>query len=327
MLGGFRYLWLCRYAMFFPIMDLEKSNILSLSQSLNDRIVCPICREHPGDILLKVDSHAERVCQSCRSIFEAREKSLCFIPTEFLVSDLNEKRETWDRLQLNGRDSYTLAPEFNLSVAGRPDALAFGQFARFDRVVLDVGCGPSETLPSYFSHANEATVIGMDPLDSPMTRQFPFISGIGEYLPFRDETFDHISFASSLDHCLDPLRSLVEARRCLKTGGYLALWVDGIVESAVESKSSGGRGILAKGWKSLTRHNWVAKIGWLRTFQFIKSVALMKVPEGASDPFHLGHFTVDDVLSWLKQSGFVIEKIEKRPEFESVFIRARATDQ
>jgi ubiquinone/menaquinone biosynthesis C-methylase UbiE len=58
------------------------------------------------------------------------------------------------------------------------------------------------------------------------SRPMTFVEGFGEFLPYRDESFDRCVVASALDHCLDPARVLAEAFRCLKPGGLLILLQD-----------------------------------------------------------------------------------------------------
>ena len=92
--------------------------------------------------------------------------------------------------------------------------------------VLDVGCDNPALGASLFSDA--AQYIGLDPF---CTRQDPFrIIGVGEYLPFGDQSLDNVVFNTSLDHILDWRRALAEAKRVIRQGGCLYIssyiWVD-----------------------------------------------------------------------------------------------------
>jgi ubiquinone/menaquinone biosynthesis C-methylase UbiE len=66
---------------------------------------------------------------------------------------------------------------------------------------------------------------GLDPFLGEYKRKFPFAQAIGEYLPFPNSTFKCVSFMSSLDHQIEPLISLREARRVLVKNGLLFLWM------------------------------------------------------------------------------------------------------
>ena len=52
---------------------------------------------------------------------------------------------------------------------------------------------------------------------------FPFIQGVGEYLPFKDESFDNVIIAATLDHVNSPLQVFEESYRVLKSKGQMLL--------------------------------------------------------------------------------------------------------
>ncbi len=94
---------------------------------------------------------------------------------------------------------------------------AFSAFAQITvGPVLDVGCGPGN-----FRHALSETVqyIGIDPLPLDESTTFPFVQGVAEYLPFRDDTFAHVITMSALDHFQDVPQFFREVHRILKPGG------------------------------------------------------------------------------------------------------------
>lgn len=92
------------------------------------------------------------------------------------------------------------------------------------RLCLDVGCG-ARPWPVYMA-ASSACVqwIGVDPFLGDAARRFPFVQGMGEYLPFRREVFDGALYASTLYHLLDPGRSLRRVHSILKPTGKLFVW-------------------------------------------------------------------------------------------------------
>lgn len=85
---------------------------------------------------------------------------------------------------------------------------------------LDVGCGILPR-PAYMIEGIEWT--GIDPQGG--KREFEFIQADGENIPFNDDTFDAILFATSIDHLKDPAQTITEVRGVLKPGGYVIIWL------------------------------------------------------------------------------------------------------
>jgi len=71
-------------------------------------------------------------------------------------------------------------------------------------------------------HWNYLTT-GIDPLKGDKERRFDFIHGIAEELPFKDNEFDGVLFATSLDHVKNPDIALKEAIRVSKK--YIFVWI------------------------------------------------------------------------------------------------------
>ena len=126
------------------------------------------------------------------------------------------RRRTWDGSASAGqrqRVADTLAEEF----------------FRFARVpergpVLEIGCGSGD-LRRFIPRRR---YWGLDPLipPSPGAGRDPadtFLRGVGERLPFADESFQTVLVCETLDHAMDPRLVINEARRVLKSGGLLAI--------------------------------------------------------------------------------------------------------
>ena len=56
-------------------------------------------------------------------------------------------------------------------------------------------------------------------------RGVALLSSMGEHLPFAGGTFDTVIIGNVLDHVYEPDRTLNEARRILKPGGRLIVWM------------------------------------------------------------------------------------------------------
>lgn len=89
--------------------------------------------------------------------------------------------------------------------------------AECNGVVLDVGCDDASIGASLFSR--ECKYVGLDPFSKAATT-FRVV-GVGEFLPFLNESVDNVIFNTSLDHILDYHQAIDEAFRVLKPGGLL----------------------------------------------------------------------------------------------------------
>jgi SAM-dependent methyltransferase len=184
-----------------------------------DLIACPACTA-PLDI---GGETGDGICPSCGNPFRRLEYGWEFLPPR------DEERatlwQTWDQLQENGVVSYEADPENNTAVGPREDARAFARFADLRGRVLDVGCGP-QPRPAYFAHEAPGTAfLGIDPLVGDRPAEYPQVRGLAENLPFRDEAFDRVLFATTLDHFVDPVAALLEAERVRRTDGAIVVWL------------------------------------------------------------------------------------------------------
>lgn len=191
------------------------------------------------------------------------------------------KWKIWDQLQKNGEISYPMDPENNLGVSKRPDHIAFGDFCDFRGLVLDIGSGPQKN-PTHFKYCARpgAVFFGIDPLVGEQPRDYLFVHGLGEYLPFKRDLFDQALFVTSLDHFMDPIEALIEAARVIKPGGDVCVWIGEKDKNAP---------------RPATSHQWYEE---------------MQVPEGAEDRFHYKRFDAGQFEDFVKQAGLRIEQKE-----------------
>ncbi len=101
------------------------------------------------------------------------------------------------------------------------DALVRGYVTPRSRV-LDLGCGRGGVVELFWRDV--ALAAGLDP-DKPSLAEhrapgMPVIRGVGERLPFADESFDLIVCLWVLEHLEDPATVLNEVRRVLMPGGH-----------------------------------------------------------------------------------------------------------
>jgi SAM-dependent methyltransferase len=110
--------------------------------------------------------------------------------------------------------------------------------------VLDLGCGSGHDLGLVADAGCEP--VGIDPsavmLGAAADRHpgVPLTAGVGESLPFRDESFDGCRVERVLMHAGDPAVVLAEAHRVLRRGGFVAvfepdwstLWIESLIAAA-----------------------------------------------------------------------------------------------
>lgn len=242
-------------------------------------IVDPITKEKP----LFIENIAH--CTSGKYKKDAIGRYWCFMPEA--LEELNSPLwTTWKELQRNGEMSYFKDPEHNLGIGPRQDFFDFADFCNFNGYILDVGCGPQKN-PTHMKYCNNenAFFVGIDPLVGEQPREFTFIQGLGEYLPLRDNIFDQVLFVTTLDHFIDPKLPLVEARRVLKDGGNIFVWLGEKEKNAP---------------KPSEKPDWYKKL---------------KIPEGAEDQFHYKKICDTDFIQNVKDVGLKIN-VQKTIEID-----------
>jgi SAM-dependent methyltransferase len=83
-------------------------------------------------------------------------------------------------------------------------------------LLLDVGCDKPSV--SHLVYPKGINYIGIDPSFSNNEDK---IIGMAEFLPFKDSSFNYVSFNTSLDHILDYHSAINEAKRVLKSDGSI----------------------------------------------------------------------------------------------------------
>ncbi|TAL11705.1 MAG: class I SAM-dependent methyltransferase [Nitrospirae bacterium] len=219
-------------------------------ENIKNIMACPRCK---AALLLNESRDAE--CAHCHEVYRWMSYTWDLVPSCWNTS--STAWLAWEHLQANGLESYRHDPQHNLAVGPREDCLQFSRFCKFDGLVLDVGCGP-QAWPTYFAHHAEGTrFVGVDPLAGGIPADYAQFRALGEFLPFADRVFDHVAFATSLDHFIDPLPVLREACRVCRPSGFVDIWVGDKSSGAAPRKVS---------------HPWYDKL---------------QKPNGAEDVFHL----------------------------------------
>lgn len=230
-----------------------------------DWLVCPITKT----TLTEIEGGLKSSSSEFR--YNSEKQFWDFIPTNSKELDKKEWN-TWNELQKNGVTSYESSPENNLGVGYRKDFIQFANFCDFDGLILDVGVGPQQ-IPTHieFNTKENATFVGIDPLEGIQPKKFPFIKALGEYLPFKDNLFDQVLFVTTLDHFIDPRKALIEAKRVVKENGSILIWLGEKDKNAPKPKVS---------------PEWYQSLN---------------VPEGAEDPFHFKRFSISEFKGYLQE--------------------------
>jgi len=219
-----------------------------LSDKLLDCLICPACgggplhlavEESDGDVIIS----ANLGCPDCKRWYPVRDDIPRMMPPD-LGSNLSVSDGRWKgwseamRRFLRWRDEAWGDPE---EAAERRESaramhesfIAFCALPaeRFD--LLDIGSGTGHVaglLP------DSAEYVGIDPLPAGFSpagdippaiprpqRRVSFVQGVGELLPFADDSFDAALMMGSLDHSLNPEEVLAEAARVLRPDGTLGV--------------------------------------------------------------------------------------------------------
>jgi len=111
---------------------------------------------------------------------------------------------------------------------GEEQAKEIKKYLKLSGKILDVGCGTAEFLVKVASHCE---VYGIEP-DADFAKlarmrmkinnvEGEVIRAVGEYLPFKDNSFDIVTSFSVLEHVQDPLKVIDEMLRVSKKFVYI----------------------------------------------------------------------------------------------------------
>jgi SAM-dependent methyltransferase len=133
--------------------------------------------------------------------------------------------EIWEELQHVDDDIKRKNPHGYFAAGINPSEIKFNSIVHQNITgkCLDIGCGLLP-LPSYMQNQPNIKFIGIDPHEDKIDRDFEFVHGIAEDLPFTDNEFDGVIFATSLDHVFSVEDSLKEAYRVLKQNSKIVIW-------------------------------------------------------------------------------------------------------
>ncbi|MCK4804740.1 MAG: methyltransferase domain-containing protein [Spirochaetes bacterium] len=209
-----------------------------------DRLACPECKNFSVEVKSFLTKHNEIIkgeisCSSCHREYPINEGIPNMLPDELRLKKIPKEsswREWGKRLSLFKQRMKGWTEEDSRKTIAIYDEL-LRHFCPIKGSALEVGCGNG--VVRHFLNRN-AEYWGIDPekdwilhpLHSFMEdifpclkEPFPFIKGVGEYLPFRDESFDNVINIATLDHVNSPSQVFEESYRVLKDKGQMLLLV------------------------------------------------------------------------------------------------------
>jgi hypothetical protein len=218
-------------------------------------------------------------CPSCNSLYNYAPNYLSYEFDALLFKYFRKQYLLNKVLNNNAYLSYLFLREGSLSLPERTDVIHFRNFIlshiKSGRL-LDVGCGVL-AIPGYldFEEKSHFELFGIDPIKDQSFEGMRIV-GCSEFMPFGDEQFDALTFATSLDHVCSLEWSIRESSRILVEGGKLIIWM-----------SDHGTTCLSRGRSWLRSKLFNLKKGY-RTDKFVTypNGMVLYRPHGAVDPFH-----------------------------------------
>ena len=188
--------------------------------------------------------------------------------------------------------------------------------------VLDIGCGIGRKLPAYVEQLNLSNYIGLDPYKVDVLPEYPMLAGaLAENLPLKDASVDAVIFSTSMDHIEGIDQAIAEAKRVLKPGGRIYMWIglyDPRMIARIKTFDVIWRGgALKKALRFLGAQAEYAHTLWRMRDRARKLEAGTRI-----DQYHCRYYTRDRVSSDLERWGLRELRSALVPGTESLFVEA-----
>ena len=237
-------------------------------------LICIRCK-HP----FFLNSYGTYNCEMCDEKVYYTKHSIKTYPDYLLFKNFKKSYLENKVLNNNAIVSYEYLPSGSISLPERKDVKRFSLYLGKNLVghnILDIGCG-TMSKPGYFffEGIDNYNVTGIDPLEGKSffgTR----IVGCSEYLPFEDNSFDNIVFATSLDHVVSITKTLNESYRVLTKNGKVHLWISDRSTSFLKK---------IKNFITSIKQSYIKGYNVNKYFVY-ENFTVLGVPNGAVDPFH-----------------------------------------
>mgnify|MGYP001572769920 CR=1 FL=1 len=196
-----------------------------MNRNLLKILACPACKASP----LRYEgssSGGSLRCHACSRGYQITDDIPDMIPDEIIrtassggndwdvwTAKMHEfiawRRKTWDGSEA-AQKMRSFATELQASF------VEFMGISNTSKSILDIGCGNGGIRTMFGSHS----YYGIDPLlIANQTYNFPFVKGVGEFLPFACGAFDAVILTQVLDHCNSFEGLIQEAARVINNDG------------------------------------------------------------------------------------------------------------
>jgi len=276
------------------------------------RMRCPRC----GAEALHLNAVAAR-CTQCDVALPVNGRNIAADAGEHILS------EEWEEMQAGSVQRYkdehyeedeTIAKIFGgfIAVSLKPDDIIF-----------DVGCGLFPHMPAYARELQHGGYVGLEPLTTPIDRDYLCLTGaVAEKLPLRDESFDAVLLATSLDHIEHVDQAMAELKRILTPGGRLYFWC-GVHEPEVMARAKTFHSIFygVKGTKRLARIAAAyAEYGY---FAWRLAKRRRDLANGTPlDHAHFRYYTRQSLKAEIERNGLAIRRDLLIPGSHSMLVEA-----
>lgn len=269
-----------------------------------EKYICPKCYTH-----LPEKEGTDFLCPKCNLKYSFQNNFLKY-DFDTLLYDNFRKRYLLNKvLDNNAYISYQLLKEGSLSLPERGEVKRFKEYILKDASggkILDIGCGTMK-IPGYldFSNKEKFDFYGIDPIDD---HSFfgKKVVGCSEFMPYPDNFFKVIIFATSLDHLCSIEKSIDETYRVLEKNGIVKIWMSDL---NLEWKTSKITRLINKLKNKIKIFRKSLKVGY-RVDKFVrypKENLVFFVPKGAVDPYHAIQETPKKIIKIFENKGFKLK--------------------
>ncbi|MDD5259606.1 MAG: class I SAM-dependent methyltransferase [bacterium] len=259
---------------------------------------CVQCRKA---IVVPSAGEGEMSCPHCGCSYTYAINYLKYNYDQLLFNKFKKKYLLNKILNNNGYLSYHFLKEISISSPDRPEVVNFKKFIGGQLSggkILDVGCGVLEC-PGYLdcSPSHNFEFYGLDPIDDRSFRGMRVV-GCAEYMPFPDNTFAAVVFATSVDHLCSSATAFRECRRVLNESGKVIIWMSDLRTSFYKrfrNKIDIIRESLRRGYR-------------IDKFIVYPNFTVLYTPDWAVDPFHSHIENPKEIIEQMRKIGFTMTK-------------------